>query len=187
MRELTLKTNKTIDDYSEGIGKLLFDIADEIKNEVKDGIGIKLASQSGDEASVYNFLKNEGYDITYKDFLSFNQDSKKIVEENEDAIKNMLLEQKSEELNDNDLEQVAGGKMKWWQWALIGVGAALVIAAATIVTCGMGTAATTIATTYAIGAAEVATTLAGANVAGFIGAAVGTAGTGAIATGLLTD
>lgn len=140
MSTMALQTNKSINDYGAGIKKLLLDIKKEIEDGTKDGIGMQLASQKGDEASVYNFLKNQGYEITYKDFLIFNKDSKKIVEENEKALRSMLEEQKSEELSDSDLEQVAGG-LEWWQWLLVGIGSLIVLAAITIVTLGAATVA----------------------------------------------
>ena len=185
MSALALKTSKSINDYGEGIKKLLLDIAEDMKNDIKDGVGIKLAAQNGDEASVYSFLKNQGYEINYKDFLLFQEDSKKIVNDNEEAIKGMIAEQKSEELSDSDLEQVAGG-MNWWQWLLVGIGAALVIAAITIVTCGIGTAVATIATTAGITSGAVGAAVATANVVAGVGAVVGAVGVGAIVAGTAT-
>lgn len=189
MSTMVFQTNKSINEYGLGIRKLLLDIKEEIENGTKDGIGMQLASQSGDETSVYNFIKNQGYDVTYKDFLIFHKDSKKIVEDNGETIKSLIEEQKSEELSDSDLEQVAGG-LNWWQWILVGIGAALVIAAVTILTCGIGTGVVAAMSGASMGFAAMSVAIpaayAGAATAGFIAAVVGGVGAGAVATGLLT-
>jgi hypothetical protein len=193
MSTLALKTNITMDDYGKGIKKLLLDISEEIKNNIKDGIGMQIASQNGDEASVYNFIKKQGYEVNYKDFLAFHKDGMKMVNENEEAIKMMLEEQKTEELSDSDLEQVAGG-MGWLGWLLIGIGAALVIAAVTIITCGVGTAVmASIGASVAAGGAGLAATaavgatFAAASTAGYVAAVVGAVGIGGIMAGVATQ
>ena len=160
--------------YSENVKKLIHDINDEVIKGIKDGFAYKLASVENDEAKLYAFLKNEGYDITYKEFTGFINDCKDTIKLNEQFIHEATSEHSSVELSDSDLEQVAGG-MNWWQWLLVGIGAALVTAAI-ILTAGLATPL--------IAAAATGVAVTGATVAGFVGAAAGVAVTAAVAGGV---
>ena len=62
------------------------------------------------------------------------------------------------------------GTAKWWQWLLFGIGAALVVAAAVVLTVATGGAATGLLGAIAVGAAK------GALIGAAIGSAVGIAG-----------
>ncbi len=70
-----------------------------------------------------------------------------------------------------------GNKPKWWQWLLFGIGVALVVAAAVVLTVASGGAATGLIGAIAVGAAK------GALIGAAIGSAVGIAG-GAIYAGV---
>ena len=70
-----------------------------------------------------------------------------------------------------------GTKAKWWQWMLFGIGAALVVAAAVVLTVASGGAATGLIGAIAVGAAK------GALIGAAVGSAVGIAG-GAIYAGV---
>ncbi|MCM1546383.1 MAG: RHS repeat-associated core domain-containing protein [Clostridiales bacterium] len=69
------------------------------------------------------------------------------------------------------------GNAKWWQWLLFGIGAALVVAAAVVLTVASGGAATGLIGAIAIGAAK------GALIGAAVGSVVGIAG-GAIYAGV---
>ena len=69
------------------------------------------------------------------------------------------------------------GNAKWWQWLLFGIGAALVVAAAVVLTVATGGAATGLIGAIAVGAAK------GALIGAAVGSVVGIAG-GAIYAGV---
>ena len=72
----------------------------------------------------------------------------------------------------------SGNSPEWWQWLLVGVGAALVIGAVTVLTCGVGTS-------VMVGTLA-GSMLHGAAIGTLIGAGVGAAG-GAIIGGAIND
>jgi len=129
--------------YSEGMLKLLEDMAKEVENKQKDGIAHKLAGHTGELVDVFNFLKNEGYDIKYNKFETFYKDAREIINADEEFFMNALNESMSEELNEDDLEQVAGGG--WfknnWKKLLMGIGIAIAVVGLCIITGGLGGAA----------------------------------------------
>lgn len=133
MAEQMIYISKNAEHYSKGIIQMITDIAEEMMTGVKDGLAYKLANVENEEAKLHAFIKNEGYDITYKEFSDFIVDAKEIISLNSDLIESTLAEQiaehSSEELSDDDLEQVSGGKLKWWQWLLVGVAAVAVVVA----------------------------------------------------------
>ena len=186
MSEITLQTARTFGDYPEGIQKLFLDIKEEVESGLKDGIGMRLASQKGEASEVYGFLKDQGYDITYKDFNIFYEDSLKIIEDNETALERMMEEQSTQELSDNDLEQVAGGSGWWkknWKKVAIGAGAVLVVAAVTVMTCGVAGVAAAGAAASMTGMGALAPAIATASVTGYVSAGMAAVGIGAIAAG----
>ena len=69
------------------------------------------------------------------------------------------------------------GTAKWWQWLLFGIGAAVVVAAAVVLTVATGGAATGLIGAVAVGAAK------GALIGAAVGSAVGVAG-GAVYAGV---
>lgn len=191
MEELNLK--RGMEDYGDGIKKLLTDIKYEIENNIRDGIGIKLASENESEVKTYNFLKNQGYDMSYKEFYEFYKESQVIVENNYDLIEKALEEQESSELNDDELEVVAGGKgwfKKNWKKVAVGAGIALLLGAAIVVTGGLagvaaaGAAASTVGLSGAAGATFAAAS-ATATTCGYIGAGLAAAGIGSITAATL--
>lgn len=133
MAEQILYISENAKNYSAGLKKLIQDISEEMTNGIKDGLAYKLARVENEEAKLYSFIKNEGYGISYKEFTGFLSDAKEIITANADFIEGALadtkMEQSSEELSDSDLEQVAGGGMKWWQWLLVGIAAVAIVVA----------------------------------------------------------
>lgn len=106
---------RPVEDYAQGIQKLFGDIYDEISRDIKDGVMHNLLTIE-DETQSYNFLKNQGYDISYKDFLEFVEDCRTNLFENADMIGRFIVEneQSVQELDDEDLERVAGGGLGNW-------------------------------------------------------------------------
>ncbi len=192
MSEQMLYISKNAENYSVGLKKLITDISEEMNKGIKDGLAYKLASVENEEVKLYSFIKNEGYDISYKEFTGFISDAKDIITANADfidsALAEKLSEQISEELSDSDLEQVAGGKMKWWQWLLIGIAAvalvvACVIAAPLVIAIGTAIGAGS-AACFAAGTVGLLTYAAVGNIAVVVGAGIAAgvavaAGTGA--------
>ncbi len=139
MSEQVFYYSSNAQNYSDNLKKLLRDIYDEVDKGIQDGLAYKLAGVEDDESKVYSFLKNEGYDITYKEFSDFVNDCNDTIKVNGQLFQDVTNEQMTSELSDSDLEQVAGG-MKLWQKLLIGVGAALLVGAI-ILTAGLATPA----------------------------------------------
>lgn len=170
--------------YSKNLIKLMEDISEEIRQGIKDGFAYKLANVENDNAKMYSFLKNEGYDINFKEFSSFIIDCRKTVDANEQLIQKSSCEQMSEELSDNDLEQVAGG-LNWWQSLLIGIGAVLLVAAC-IITLGLATPVITTAIMVGGAAAAVTAGVVATSAAGVATLIAGAVGTAAIIAGATT-
>jgi lactobin A/cerein 7B family class IIb bacteriocin len=133
MAEQTLFISRNAVNYSTGLVKLINDISNEMTTGIRDGLASRLGGVENDEAKLYAFIKNEGYPISYKEFTSFLVDAKEMVQQNEAFIRGAAADQtaesRSEELSDQDLEQVAGGGLPWWAWLLIAAAALLVVAA----------------------------------------------------------
>ena len=128
-----------VNTHNPNFKRLFTDLGEEMNKGIKDGMAYRLANTENDETKIFAFIKNEGYDIPYKEFAEFTEVCKGVVVDNEDFLKNAMQEQMSEELSDSDLEQVAGGKkLPKWAIALIAIGIAIVIAAAVVFTFGAG-------------------------------------------------
>lgn len=141
MSEQVIYVSNNVKSYSETLRKLIGDISDELNKGIKDGFAFKLANVENEETETYNFIKNQGYDIKYKEFTEFVSDCKGMIEANEKILDDVSKEQITEELSDNDLEQVSGGKGWWkknWSKVAMGVGAALVVGAVLVATGGLG-------------------------------------------------
>lgn len=149
--EYSIKINKDMNSYSNDIKRLIIDISREIEKDVKDGIAGILSSSKKNEVELYEFIKDQGYAITYKDYQEFYEDCKEMIEINLDEVEKMIKneEASTEELSDDQLEIVSGGGLKsFWKKhkkeILIGgaIVAALAITAVIVVaTCGVGAAA----------------------------------------------
>lgn len=154
---------------------------------IRDGLASRLGGVENDEAKLYAFIKNEGYPISYKEFTSFLVDAKEMVQQNEAFIQGAAADQtaesSTEELSDQDLEQVAGGGLAWWAWLLIACAALIVVAACLVcpvligvVGAGLGaTVGAALGAGVAIGTIATAA-LASTSVAIATGAAVAVAG-----------
>jgi len=182
---MELVLTKGLADYAEGIQKLAMDLKKEAEQGIKDGLIYTLGKQEDDEMKVYEYIKNEGYVINYKDFQGFIGDARAIINENEAFFMNIVQETFSEELSEDDLEQVAGGG--WfknnWKKVLMGIGALMVVAAIGILTCGVGLAAITGAAAAVGQAVGVLATITTASTLIATGLIVGAAGTTAIIVG----
>lgn len=176
MADQVLYVGNNAKNYSTNLKKLIDTIAEEMSKGIKDGLAFRFSSVENDETKLYAFVKNEGYDITYKEFSGFIADAKEVVLANKDFLESIIgeqmSEQMSEELSDNELEQVAGGTA-WWQWLLAAVCAVAVIAAV-IVTCGALAPLIPLAATGVLGA--------GVAVGTFVGTAGGLVMAGAAST-----
>lgn len=184
MSEQIVYGNKNFENYSKDLLKLIVDISEEMNKGIQDGLTFKLGRVENDEVKLHNFVRNEGYDITYKEFTDFIVDAKDLITKNSDFIDSALAEKieelSSEELSDDDLEQVSGGKMKWWNWLLIGV-AAVAVAVACVVLAPVAIAAASAGLSFVAGSSVVlGAGLAGANFA-TASIAVGVAGAATIA------
>lgn len=141
MEEKKIFIKETVNGYSDELKRLITDIGDELGKGIKDGFGYRIANINDDEAEVYSFLKNQGYEITYKEFSDFIGDCRDILEANELLIEEISIEEIDEELDDDELKVVAGGKgwfKKNWKKLAIGAGAALLLGAAIVATGGIG-------------------------------------------------
>ena len=159
-------------EYSEGIQNFVLDIFNECENKITDGIMVEL-SKKEDESSAFNFLKSQGYNISYAEFEQYYEDTKNIISDNEELLRRLMEEESTSELSDDDLEGVAGGIN--WKAVGIGVGVGLVVGvlvAATLL-CPVAAPAT--------GPAIVGITTAGWGIGAVAGgaAAAATVGTGA--------
>ncbi len=188
MSEQLIYVSNNAQNYSVGLKKMIMDLSEEMTNGIKDGLAYKLARVENDEAKLYSFVKTEGYDLTFKEFSGFISDAKDMITANEEFINDILSEKiaefESEELDDNDLEQVVGGNLKWWQillicFAVVALVVACIIAAPLVA--GVGAAVGTVVAaggTIAAGGVFACSAV----VAGSAAAALGTA----VATGTLT-
>ena len=141
MKEKNIFIKKTMDDYSDELKRLIIDIGDELSKGIKDGFGYKIANMDDNEAGLYSFLKNQGYDLNYKEFLNFLNECKELIEANEMLLDEISLEGIDEELNEDELATVSGGKGFWkknWKKIAVGVGVSLVVGAAIVLTGGVG-------------------------------------------------
>ncbi len=96
--------------YSQNIQKLQKDIYDELTKNVSDGMVSKLMLIDDTDA-VYDFLKNQGYEFKYQEFVQYLEESNMYVHENITEIERYANTGESAygELSDDDLEQVSGG------------------------------------------------------------------------------
>jgi hypothetical protein len=181
MSEQVIYFSNNVRSYSKNLKTLIEDISEEMNKGIKDGFAFKLANVENDDAKMYSFLKNEGYDINYKEFTGFISDCRETIDANEQLIRKVTSEQNSEELSDSDLEQVAGGT-SWWKLMLIGIGAVLLLAAV-VLSAGLATPLLAAAAIGASSAALTSAVIAGSG-AVLIGCGVAAAvGTAAIITG----
>lgn len=132
------------DKYSKGIFQLVNDLNEEVKTENKSGIISEISKMNSSEEEIYSFLKNEGYDISYKDYKLFYNDSLKAFGESENEISKVMRETYETELSENDLESVAGGKLSFKKLGL-SIGAALVIGGIVVATGGVAAVAIVVA------------------------------------------
>lgn len=137
MTTLVLKSNKTVEDYSKEMQIFLTDLKKDFEESVKDGILYKLSKMDGEPERIYNFLKNEGYKMTYKDFTTFYDDSLELIGKNGNAINNMMKETYETELTEDDLTDVVGGKLKLWQKVAMGAGVGLAVVGLAVMTGGV--------------------------------------------------
>ena len=193
MAEQMLYAGKNVQHYSAALKKFIADIATEMTTGIKDGLGYKLCCLQNDEVKLHTLVKNEGYNITYKEFTDFIADAREIITLNADFIDSALADKKAEmgnkELTEDELAQVAGGKIKWWAIALAGLAAVCLLVACIIlipvtavvsgaVAVGVGVGA---AIAYGVaGSAVFAGAVTGASIMGGLGVAFGI---GAVASG----
>jgi hypothetical protein len=189
MSEYASVIKESFHEYGEGIQSFVLDILNECENKITDGIMAEL-SKKEDESSAFNFLKSQGYNISYTEFERYYEDSKSVINDNEDLLRRLMEEESTSELSDEDLEGVAGGIN--WRAVGIGVGVGLAVAALIVVTAACpvaapatGPAIVGITTAgWGIGAVAGAGAAAGAATVG-VGAAVGAGVAAGAATGAL--
>jgi len=75
---------------------------------VSDGLLAEL-SKKEDESDVFNFMKSQGYNITYGEFETYYNDAKKLSNIEVDHLETPPEEAGSSELSDDALENVSGG------------------------------------------------------------------------------
>jgi hypothetical protein len=97
-----------IQTYSTEIRRFINDLGKEYEDEVSDGLLAEL-SKKEDENDVFNFMKSQGYNITYGEFETYYNDAKKLSNIEVDHLETPLEEAGSSELSDDTLESVSGG------------------------------------------------------------------------------
>ena len=97
-----------IQTYSAEIKRFINDLGKEYEDEVSDGLLAEL-SKKEDESDVFNFMKSQGYNITYGEFETYYNDAKKLSNIEVDHLETPPEEAGSSELSDDALENVSGG------------------------------------------------------------------------------
>ncbi len=131
MSEYASVIKEGLSGYGEEIQRFILDVFSECENSIRDGLMVEL-SKKEDESSAFNFLKSQGYEISYAEFEQYYEESKKIMNENEALLNRMMEEDSTSELSDDELENVAGGIN--WKAVGIGVGVGLIVGTLVAVT-----------------------------------------------------
>ena len=140
MSEQILYISENTKTYSEALKSFVRSVFEELESGVKDGLAYQLSKADDNETEVFNFIKSQGFDIKYKEFFGFYEDCQEMIKANAELLESMPIEEEVVELDDTDLEQVAGGSGWWkknWKKVAIGAGAALVVGAALVATGGL--------------------------------------------------
>lgn len=172
-----LTTSYIPTDFSSNVQILLKDILAEYEEKKTDGILSKLMGNDGSKEELYNFIKNEGYELNYKEFTKFYEASDAIVEKNKEYLVEACYkvnEKYSDELSENDLENVVGGKLSWGKIA-IAAGLGLAVGGLVIATGGLAAVAIV---GVGVGSTVLSGSVAGVMIVGGV-AAVGAGGTAA--------
>lgn len=182
MSQYAAEIKKGLYEYGEEIQRFVLDMVNECENNIRDGLMVELSKQV-DESSAFNFLKGQGYNVSYDEFERYYEDAQKYMNDNEDLLNRLMEEETTMELSDDDLENVAGGRWTWKKTvAAVGIGLVVGGLVAVTVFCPPVAAATGPAIFGITTAGWGASAVAGAAVAGSAAVGAGAAaGIGAVA------